>query len=67
MPTAALMIRTELLRKHQGFNESFRYGEDVDLVWRLLESNVVCRYEPSVVVSHSPRSALLDAWKQRVS
>jgi mycofactocin system glycosyltransferase len=67
VPTAALMIRTELLREHQGFNESFRYGEDVDLVWRLLESNVVCRYEPSVVVSHSPRSSLLDAWKQRVS
>jgi len=67
VPTAALMIRTELLREHQGFNETFRYGEDVDLVWRLLESNVVCRYEPSVVVSHSPRSSLLDAWKQRVS
>jgi len=67
VPTAALMIRTELLREHQGFNESFRYGEDVDLVWRLLESDVVCRYEPSVVVSHSPRSSLLDAWKQRVS
>jgi len=67
VPTAALMIRTELLRKHQGFNESFRYGEDVDLVWRLLDADVVCRYEPSVVVLHSPRNSLLDAWKQRVS
>jgi mycofactocin system glycosyltransferase len=67
VPTAALMIRTDLLREHRGFDESLRYGEDVDLVWRLLESDVVCRYEPSVVVSHSPRSSLLDAWKQRVS
>ena len=67
VPTAALMIRTDLLREHRGFDESLRYGEDVDLVWRLLEADVVCRYEPSVVVSHSPRSSLLDAWKQRVS
>jgi mycofactocin glycosyltransferase len=67
VPTAALMIRTELLREHHGFNESLRYGEDVDLVWRLLESGTVCRYEPSVVVQHAPRSSLLDAWKQRVS
>lgn len=67
VPTAALMIRTELLRQYQGFNESFRYGEDVDLIWRLLEADVACRYEPSVIVLHSPRSSLLDAWKQRVS
>lgn len=67
VPTAALMIRTDLLRVHRGFDESLRYGEDVDLVWRLLEADVVCRYEPSVVVLHSPRSSLLDAWKQRVS
>ena len=61
------MIRTDLLRVHRGFDESLRYGEDVDLVWRLLEADVVCRYEPSVVVLHSPRASLLDAWKQRVS
>ena len=67
VPTAALMIRTDLLREHRGFDESLRYGEDVDLVWRLLEADVVCRYEPSVVVLHSPRASLLDAWKQRVS
>ena len=67
VPTAALLIRTDLLRVHRGFDESLRYGEDVDLVWRLLEADVVCRYEPSVVVLHSPRASLLDAWKQRVS
>ena len=67
VPTAALMIRTDLLRKHRGFDESLRYGEDVDLVWRLLEADVVCRYEPAVTVHHSPRASLLDAWKQRVS
>jgi len=67
LPTAALMIRTDLLREHRGFDESLRYGEDVDLVWRLLEADVVCRYEPAVTVHHSPRASLLDAWKQRVS
>ena len=67
VPTAALMIRTDLLREHRGFDESLRYGEDVDLVWRLLEADVVCRYEPATVVRHSPRASLLDAWKQRVS
>ena len=67
VPTAALMIRTDLLRVHRGFDESLRYGEDVDLVWRLLEADVVCRYEPATVVRHSPRASLLDAWKQRVS
>ena len=67
VPTAALMIRTDLLREHRGFDESLRYGEDVDLVWRLLEADVVCRYEPAVTVHHSPRASLLDASKQRVS
>ena len=67
VPTAALMIRTDLLHEHRGFDESLRYGEDVDLVWRLLEADVVCRYEPAVTVHHSPRASLLDAWKQRVS
>jgi mycofactocin system glycosyltransferase len=67
VPTAALMIRTDLLREHRGFDESLRYGEDVDLVWRLLEADIVCRYEPAVTVHHSPRATLLDAWKQRVS
>lgn len=67
VPSAAFLIRTDLLREHHGFNESLRYGEDVDLVWRLLKSGTVCRYEPAVVVRHSPRSSLLDAWKQRVS
>ncbi|MEY3070722.1 MAG: mycofactocin system glycosyltransferase [Actinomycetota bacterium] len=67
VPTAALMIRTNLLREHRGFDESLRYGEDVDLVWRLLEADIVCRYEPAVTVHHSPRATLLDAWKQRVS
>lgn len=67
LPTAALMIRTELLRDHHGFDELLRYGEDVDLIWRLLEADVVCRYEPAVIVHHQPRPTLLEAWRQRVS
>jgi mycofactocin system glycosyltransferase len=67
VPSAVLLVRTDMFVELGGFDTAHRYGEDVDLVWRLLESGTVCRYEPSVVVQHAPRSSLLDAWKQRVS
>ena len=50
VPTAALVVRRELLVG--GFDESLRFGEDVDLVWRLLEAGWRVRYEPSVEVHH---------------
>ena len=55
VPTAALLVRRAALG--DGFDESLRYGEDVDLVWRLLESGWRLRYEPSVKVTHrEPRT-----------
>jgi mycofactocin glycosyltransferase len=48
VPTAALLIRTEAAR----FDESLRYGEDVDLIWRLLEQGHRVRYDPRVTVGH---------------
>ncbi len=55
VPTAALLVRRAALGG--GFDESLRYGEDVDLVWRLLESGWRLRYEPSVTVTHrEPRT-----------
>ena len=52
VPSAALLIRRELA----GFDAAMRYGEDVDLVWRLVAAGWSVRYEPSAVVHHQPRS-----------
>jgi mycofactocin system glycosyltransferase len=60
VPTAALLVRRSAA---QDFDESMRFGEDVDLVWRLREAGWRVRYEPSVEVAHqepnSWRSLLL--------
>jgi mycofactocin glycosyltransferase len=34
-------------------DESLRYGEDVDLVWRLHDAGWSVRYEPAAVVTHA--------------
>jgi len=52
VPTAVLLIRRELV----GFDPALRYGEDVDLVWRLAAAGWSVRYEPAAVVQHRPRS-----------
>jgi mycofactocin system glycosyltransferase len=55
LPTAALVVRRTAL---QPFDEDLRYGEDVDLVWRLVEAGGVVRYDPEVVVEHAEPSSL---------
>ena len=67
VPAATVMMRTNALRSVGGFDESLRYGEDVDLVWRLDATGVRCRYEADAVVVHRPRPSLVAAWRQRVS
>ena len=37
VPAAAIVCRVDALREIGGFDESLRFGEDVDLVWRLDE------------------------------
>jgi mycofactocin glycosyltransferase len=49
VPSAALIVRRAALG---GFDESLRYGEDVDLVWRLHDRGWRVRYDPRVVVAH---------------
>jgi mycofactocin system glycosyltransferase len=61
VPTAALLVRTAALRAvardGRVFDPGLRYGEDVDLVWRLHEAGWRIRYEPDVVVRHhEPRT-----------
>lgn len=41
-----------------GFDESMRVGEDVDLVWRLVERGLRVRFEPAAVVRHEHRTTL---------
>jgi mycofactocin system glycosyltransferase len=50
VPTAALVVRRSALG--QGFAPALRYGEDVDLIWRMGDAGWRTRYVPSVVVDH---------------
>ena len=55
VPTAALVVRRAALA--DGLDPALRYGEDVDLVWRLHDAGWRVRYDPSIVVEHAePRS-----------
>jgi mycofactocin system glycosyltransferase len=50
VPTAALVVRRAAIA--DGFDTALRYGEDVDLVWRLHEAGGRVRYDPTVQVTH---------------
>ena len=52
VPTTALVVRRRAIEEAGGFDESLRYGEDVDLVWRLVAARWSVRYDPSVVARH---------------
>lgn len=64
VPTAALAVRADLMDEHEGF-ASMRFGEDVDLVWRLLDANQLVRYEPQAVVHHRNRTSIAAMARQR--
>ncbi len=67
VPTAALALRMTVLEEFDGFDETLRFGEDVDLVWRLHEAGWRVRYEPAATVTHPDRETL-PAWiRQRYS
>lgn len=65
VPSAALVVRREVLREQGGFDERLRFGEDVDLVWRLLDAGWTVRYEPASVVHHDPRPDVTRWLRQR--
>lgn len=52
VPTAALLVRRSALPAAGPFEVSLRYGEDVDLVWRLHDAGWRVRYDPRTVVLH---------------
>jgi mycofactocin glycosyltransferase len=65
VPSAALVVRTAMLQELGGFDENLRFGEDVDLVWRLVARGYQVRYEPSSVVGHTPRAQWSTWLRQR--
>lgn len=50
VPTAALVVRRSAIG--EGFDPDLRYGEDVDLIWRLHDAGWRIRYAPSIEVDH---------------
>ena len=71
VPTAALLVRREALEsvaRHGGteiFDPGLRYGEDVDLIWRLDEEGWRIRYDPSVQVPHDGPTSWLGLLERR--
>ena len=56
LPSACLVARTE--RLGAGFDATMRVGEDVDLVWRLVDAGETVRYDPTEVAHHDARPTL---------
>jgi hypothetical protein len=63
VPSTTLLVRCKALG--DGFEETLRYGEDVDFVWRLLDAGWRVRYDPAVVVRHDEPRTLGAALKRR--
>jgi mycofactocin system glycosyltransferase len=62
LPGAFLLARTEALG--EGFASGSRVGEDVDLVWRLVEQGWRVRFEPEAKVWHEHRQTIRE-WMSR--
>ena len=58
MPSAALLVRADVVDGPDLFDPALRGGEDVDLVWRLGEAGWDVRYEPSSTVAHEGPATL---------
>lgn len=58
LPSACVVGRVDKLAG--GFDESLRIGEDVDLVWRLVEAGHTVRYDPAETAHHDTRARMRD-------
>jgi mycofactocin system glycosyltransferase len=65
VPTTALVLRRGAVQEVGGFDESMRYGEDVDLVWRLVAAGGSVRYDPSVVARHDEPASFTERLARR--
>jgi mycofactocin system glycosyltransferase len=64
VPSTVLVVDRAAYDAVGGFDESLRFGEDVDLVWRLVAAGWTVRYEPEFVVHHQEPTTWL-AWLAR--
>ncbi len=58
VPTAALVVRADVVPDAGLFDVSLRGGEDVDLVWRLNDAGWDVHYEPGSTVEHDGPATL---------
>ncbi len=65
VPAAALIVRREAVAAAAGFDSDLRVGEDVDLVWRLIDAGWRVRYEPSTTVFHEEPSTWARTFARR--
>jgi mycofactocin system glycosyltransferase len=65
LPAAALVGRRHALLEAGGFDDLLRFGEDVDLIWRLVAAGRLVRYVPAVSVEHAPRASIAAFVEQR--
>lgn len=67
VPATVLVAHADRLRQIGAFNEDLRVGEDVDLVWRIVEKGSIVRYVPSIECSHDARPTWRAFVQQRFS
>lgn len=65
VPAAAMLVRRRALEDVGGFDPSLRYGEDVDLVWRVCDAGWTVRFDPRSLVGHEIRPSLWRLATQR--
>ena len=58
--TTALVLRRSAWEQVGGFSEDLRFGEDLDLAWRLAKRGEPLVYEPASTVWHPHRPTLRD-------
>jgi mycofactocin glycosyltransferase len=65
VPSAAVVARVSAVA--QGFDAQLDVGEDVDLVWRLVDAGWRVRYDPTVTVAHDHRQDWRPWFSRRVA
>jgi mycofactocin system glycosyltransferase len=58
LPSACIIGRTRAITQIGAFDDTMRLGEDVDLVWRLVQHGWRARYDPELMVEHQARTSL---------
>jgi mycofactocin system glycosyltransferase len=67
VPSTVLVVRREAVESIGGFDETLRFGEDVDLVWRLTSAGWSVRYQPDVVAHHVEPAPQVDRLRRRMN